>query len=646
MTSTVSASRLAIADPRPQARKDGSKEQSAFQDAFRTAGTERRGGTASAGQTLAAPSKGLAHQLEALAKVGFRLSGEVTEVSPPRIAKPSDDLNEEQDASRLADAERYVGAVAAGRAIAAPSTGLAHQVETLTDENRRLSGEATEASATITTIPLDGEVEASGPIGGMAEPTTQLHFHAETTAPGRRSAAEQPSLVDSNLPATPLEGDLDRAGKSEATKQVRAEASARVPKTDLPAGRIPAPFDEVEPTEPEANGSKAEEAGIEAAFPMMQDALRIPRQQTPVVADETSETAPSPAAGTARDDTLTDTAVATARSGAPKAAASLSATASPPRSAKAADKAETATLVDRSATSPEVPASSAPRPSVEQPAFGTIAVPPAPSTPRGPATDKAGSRTSDSSPATSADRTQSSSTNVQSPADTAAAAPSAETADRTPPPREPVEHEAKDDSKNPGVSDTRSGETARPVPNGVTAVTAQSAQATPTTAPAAAIIASVRAEASWAAYFRDTQPGAPAQLKSLKIQLNPVELGAVTAHLRIKDDAVTVELSAETADAQRQLTSDADTIVKSLRALGLDVDRVTVQLTGRSDPQPRAEPNGQSRQQGFAADGGAGGAREQGSGSQREQQQSGGQNTHAAGPPGAAPNGSSSARYI
>jgi len=235
---------------------------------------------------------------------------------------------------------------------------------------------------------------------------------------------------------------------------------------------------------------------------------------------------------------------------------------------------------------------------------------------------------------------------AQSPIDKAAAAPSTETADRTPPPREPVEREAKDDGGNHGLSDSRPGDTTRPAPNGVTAVSAQSAQAAPPATPAAAIIATVRAEGSWAAYFRDTQPGASAQLKSLKIQLNPVELGAVTAHLRIEDDTVTVELSAETADAQRQLTTDADTIAKSLRALGLDVDRVTVQVAGRSDAQAQPEPNGQSRQQGFAADGGAGGAREQGSGSRREQQQSGGQNTHAAGPPGAVPNGSSSARYI
>lgn len=605
MTSTVSASRLAITDPRPQARKDGSKEQSAFQDAFRTAGAERRGGTAVAAQAMTAPSKGLSRQLERLAEVGLRLPGTAAEASSAMTVKHSNAL----------------------------------------------------AAAPV-------------PVGGMAEATAQLHQTAEATIPRDRPAAERPNLVESDLPAPPLEGDHHRANKSGATKQVRAEASARAPTADLPAGGITAPYVEIEPKEPEASGGDAGEVETETGladdtserkprapknsedvvpgFAMLQDALRIPRQQTRAAAEETPAPAPPPALDTSSDDARIDDVDAKARSSAPKiAAASLEATSPPPPEAPTGSKAETATMAAANAAPREVPVPSTPAPSIERTAVGTIAVPPAQPNPRSQGPDRTGSRASDGTAgATSADRTQSSSTNVQSPADTAAAAPSAETADRTPPPREPVEREAKDDGAKPGVSNTRSGESGRPAPNGVTAVTAQSAQATPTTAPAAAIIASVRAEASWAAYFRDTQPGGATEIKSLKIQLNPVELGAVTAHLRIKDDAVTVELSAETADAQRQLASDTDTIMKSLRALGLDVDRVTVQLTGRSDPQPQAEPNGQTRQQGFAADGGAGGAREQGSGSQREQQQSGGQNTHAAGPPGAAPNGSSSARYI
>lgn len=566
MTSIVSASRSAIADPRPQASKDGSKGQSAFQDAFRTA-AERRSGTAVAAQAMAVPSKGLSSQLERLAEVGLRLSGTAAEASAAMAA--------------------------------------------------------------------------------------QVHRPAEAPVPLARPAAEQPSLV---------EGDLDRPGKSGATKQVKAEVSARGPTADVPARGITAPSDDIEPTEPEAAGGDAGEVETEAgladdttewkpraprtagedvapAFALLQDALRIPRQQMRAAAEETPGSVSSPALDTSRDD-----AEATARSSAQKSgAASVAAASPPPPEASAGGKADTATM----AVPREVPVSSTPSPSIERMAVGPIAAPPAQPNPLGQGVGRTNSRASDGTAgATSPGRALPSTTNAQSPTGTAAAAPSAETADRTPPPREPAEREAKDDGGNPGASDSRSGDTARPAPNGVTAVSAQSAQATPPATPSAAIIAVVRAEASWAAYFRDTQPGAPAQLKSLKIQLNPVELGAVTAHLRIKDDTVTVELSAETADAQRQLTSDADTIAKSLRALGLDIDRVTVQLTGRSDAQPQSEPNGQSRQPGFAADGGAGGAREQGSGSRREQHQSGGPNTHAAGPPGAVPNGSSSARYI
>lgn len=565
MTNTVSASRLAIADPRHQASKDGPKGQSDFQDAFRST-AERRGGRAVAVQAVAGPSTGLSRQLEGLAQVGLRLSG---------------------------------------TAAIAP----------------------------------------------------QVNRSAEATVSRGRPVAELPN---------PVEGDLDRTGRSGATKQVRAEASPRVPAADLPAGGIAAPTAETKPGEPKAAGGDAGEVetqpapaddtseskphaprtaaeDVVPAFALLQDALRIPRRQTQAAGADASASAPSPALDTSRAD-----AEATSTSSAPKsAAASPAAVSPPPPEAATETKAKNEAMAAQSAAPREVPVASTPTPSIERTAVGTIAVPTAQPNPRSQVADRTGTRANDSIPrAASADRTMASATDARSPADAAAAAPRAETADRTPPPREPVEREAKDDGGKPGVSDFRSGETARPAPNGVTAVSAQSAQAAAPTTPAAAIIATVRAEGSWAAYFRETQPSASAQLKSLKIQLNPVELGAVTAHLRIEDETVTVELSAETADAQRQLTTDADTIAKSLRALGLDVDRVTVQVAGRSDAQPQPEPNGQSRQQGFAADGGAGGAREQGSGSRREQQQSGAQNTHAAGPPGAGPNRSSSARYI
>lgn len=219
------------------------------------------------------------------------------------------------------------------------------------------------------------------------------------------------------------------------------------------------------------------------------------------------------------------------------------------------------------------------------------------------------------------------------------------TPERAHPEQEPAQSDSGDDAKPSVAADPRPADAARPA--AVTAVSAQATQPAAPAAPAAAVIASVRADPSWAAYFRDTRPGAGAQLNSLKIQLNPVELGNVTAHLQIKDDAVSVELTAETADAQRQLTSDADTIVKSLRALGLDIDRVTVQLATRADAQPQADASAQPRQQGFAADGGAGGTREQDGGSrERQQRQSVDPASPAPGQSAASSNRSSSARYI
>jgi chemotaxis protein MotD len=64
---------------------------------------------------------------------------------------------------------------------------------------------------------------------------------------------------------------------------------------------------------------------------------------------------------------------------------------------------------------------------------------------------------------------------------------------------------------------------------------------------------------------------------TLKIQLNPAELGMVTANMRFSGEQLTVEIQVENGDAYRRLSADSETIVKSLRAIGLDVDRVTIQ---------------------------------------------------------------------
>jgi hypothetical protein len=164
-----------------------------------------------------------------------------------------------------------------------------------------------------------------------------------------------------------------------------------------------------------------------------------------------------------------------------------------------------------------------------------------------------------------------------------------------------------------------------------------------TATPAASVIATLSADPAWSAYFRETQPGSPPAVKALKIQLNPSELGVVTAHLLAGDDGLSVELIAETADAQNKLSADSDMIARSLRAIGVDIDRITVQLSIRNDAPVQAD-SGQPR--GFSPEPGAGGARGDGSGDRGGQQ--GGQSpSMRSGPAGGlAPQEASSGRYI
>lgn len=74
------------------------------------------------------------------------------------------------------------------------------------------------------------------------------------------------------------------------------------------------------------------------------------------------------------------------------------------------------------------------------------------------------------------------------------------------------------------------------------------------------------------------QPGPGVTLSShtLKIELHPAELGMVTANLRLAGGQLSIELTPESHEAHRRLSADTDTLVKSLRGMGFDVDSVTV----------------------------------------------------------------------
>ena len=89
----------------------------------------------------------------------------------------------------------------------------------------------------------------------------------------------------------------------------------------------------------------------------------------------------------------------------------------------------------------------------------------------------------------------------------------------------------------------------------------------------------------------------PAPTHVMKIQLHPAELGAVTANMRLAGDLLSIEIQVQTQEAYQRLSGDSDSIISSLRTLGIDVDRVTVL-------QPSIAANGPARVDatGFAAD--------------------------------------------
>lgn len=76
-------------------------------------------------------------------------------------------------------------------------------------------------------------------------------------------------------------------------------------------------------------------------------------------------------------------------------------------------------------------------------------------------------------------------------------------------------------------------------------------------------------------------------ITTLRIQLQPAELGMVTARLSGTGAQLSVEITVENAEARHRLTSDSDAIVTALRGLGIDIDRVTVQQSqSNSGPTP------------------------------------------------------------
>lgn len=105
---------------------------------------------------------------------------------------------------------------------------------------------------------------------------------------------------------------------------------------------------------------------------------------------------------------------------------------------------------------------------------------------------------------------------------------------------------------------------------------------------------------------RLTQNGSSVQV--LRLQLKPAELGTVTAHMRMENGQMTVELVAEKDAAFRQLSRDISVMQSAMRSMGIVVDEIvvsqgnassevdqTVQDQNRSSAEGRSESDSQQR---------------------------------------------------
>ncbi len=70
---------------------------------------------------------------------------------------------------------------------------------------------------------------------------------------------------------------------------------------------------------------------------------------------------------------------------------------------------------------------------------------------------------------------------------------------------------------------------------------------------------------------------------TLKLQLNPDNLGTVTASMRLVGDDLSIHLTVHNSAAYRELTSGSSSIVDGLRSQGFSVDNISVSIASSSD---------------------------------------------------------------
>ena len=120
---------------------------------------------------------------------------------------------------------------------------------------------------------------------------------------------------------------------------------------------------------------------------------------------------------------------------------------------------------------------------------------------------------------------------------------------------------------------------------------------------AGALTNAIKSDSSWAQVIQSVNNGShhtATQVNTLKLQLNPENLGNMTAQLRLKGEELSIELKVETVEAYRQLSNDHDGILKALKDQGFTIDQVSIQLSqsARSDSSQNNASQNNGNQQG------------------------------------------------
>ncbi|MCB5202662.1 flagellar hook-length control protein FliK [Neorhizobium sp. T786] len=122
----------------------------------------------------------------------------------------------------------------------------------------------------------------------------------------------------------------------------------------------------------------------------------------------------------------------------------------------------------------------------------------------------------------------------------------------------------------------------------------------------ASLVASMVGDSEWSSAMQSgALAGEPANggatgsvVNTLKLLMNPHNLGSVTATLRLIGEELRVHLTVETRAAYRQLSEDSSGMLDALKSQGFSVDQVTINIASSSDTdQQKGQQGAQTGQQ-------------------------------------------------